>query len=470
VIMEREPVGGIFEQFRINHSDGSTPTEQLLSALGERSFLRIWSHANPRLTSEQELCDLLVVCGDYVIIFSDKSVNFQFQNDINVAWRRWYRAAVSDSVRQLNGAHRSLFTLLTPVYKDRHCQVPLGISIPSIERARVYRVAVVSQSGEVRIGTPPPAPFLNFSGAVTGDQHFSNSATSFSIGDVSPDTDFVHIIDLAGLSAVLGELDTVTDFARYLEARSAFIRGQGGNSAENELSLLSRYLLSFTENGDQLPLDSDMPGRTHLSLAEWLSKDAKAALRARKQANRESYLWDSIVNRQAQRLERQSFDFSTFNSVEDAERVLRNLALETRLDRRVLVRMWKEACLINEPDQAANIRTVPHHNANGVTYIFFTLGQPEEVSDEDYRAKRRSLLQQMMLASLIDFPDSKVVIGIASELGQEPSSYDLAHLDILEDTNSQTLNDDARAAWEFKKKAFGSPKQSSFDERDIPAM
>jgi hypothetical protein len=39
---------GVFDQFRINFGKGFTPTEQLLKYFGERSFLRFWSHANPR--------------------------------------------------------------------------------------------------------------------------------------------------------------------------------------------------------------------------------------------------------------------------------------------------------------------------------------------------------------------------------------------------------------------------------------
>jgi len=63
-----QSASGVFDQFRINYGKGLTPTEQLLKYFGERSFLRFWSHANPHTTSSQELCDLLVICGDYVIL------------------------------------------------------------------------------------------------------------------------------------------------------------------------------------------------------------------------------------------------------------------------------------------------------------------------------------------------------------------------------------------------------------------
>jgi hypothetical protein len=457
------------EQFRINYGEGLTPTEQLLKYLGERSFLRFWSHANPHVSPSQELCDLLVIFRDYVIIFSDKSIDFQFHKDEQIAWRRWYREAIAKSARQLDGAMRQLLELQTPIYKNQPCTVPLEIPLPPPERAQVYRVAVVSLSKEVDEALPPQ-PFLAIDGAVIGDQHIGDRATPFSLGELSPDSEFVHVMDIAGLWAVLSTLDTITDFARYLDARKAFIRGQAGNSAANEWCLLTRYLFSFTDDGNPLPLDSDNPGHTRLSNAEWQSEDTKAALTARKEANRDSYLWDRLVDRQAEMLEHQSADYTTVTSVADAERIVRQLALESRLSRRLLGKAWKEACLIEAPGQIANVRTVPHSGNDATTYVFFTLKQPEGMTDEKYRQRRRHLAQNMMLASLIDVPTSAVIVGIASELGQPPDSYDLLHLNVAEAPNIDSLWQDARACWDWKREVFGDPTPAMSDERDFPPV
>jgi len=460
---------GDFDQFRINYGEGLTPTEQVLKYFGERSFLRFWSHANPHRSPSEELCDLLVVCDDYVIFFSDKSNDFQFHKDEQIAWRRWYGKAIAKSVRQLNGAVRHLFELQTPIYKDRACTVPLGIPRPSRERARVYRVAVVSLSKEGNDAVPPQ-PFLAIDGGLTGGQHLDDVATPFRLGDVSPDTGFVHVIDFAGLWAVMSELDTIADFALYLDARSAFIRRQVHNSAANEWCMLTRYLLSFTDDGDRLPLDTANPGFTRLSNGEWQPESTKAAFRARKEANRDSYLWDNLVDRQAEMIERQSFDASNYNSVQEAERVVCHMALEERLNRRLLGRAWKEACLIAEPGQSAHLRTVPHGDDNGTTYVFFTLEQPDGIPDEQYRRRPRELLEDFVLPSLIDVPTSRVIIGIASELGREPDSYDLLHFNVAEDADHDTTQADARTAYDFKKQIFEDPRRTVFDERDIPPI
>jgi hypothetical protein len=64
----------------IYRSKGSTASERLLADLGEQAFLNLWSYPNLFYDKKQggmgdgkELCDMLVVCGDDVIIFSDKS-------------------------------------------------------------------------------------------------------------------------------------------------------------------------------------------------------------------------------------------------------------------------------------------------------------------------------------------------------------------------------------------------------------
>lgn len=167
-------------------------------------------------------------------------------------------------------------------------------------------------------------------------------------------------------------------------------------------------------------------------------------------------------------VERQSFAFSTYSSVQDAERVVGHMALETRLNRRLLGRAWKEACLIQAPDQAANIRTVAHSDKDATTYVFFTLMKPNGITEDQYRRRRRELLQNMVLASLVDFPTSEVIVGIASELGQMPGSYDFLHFNVAEDANHDSLQGDTEAAWDFKKRFFGDPRCTVFDERDIP--
>jgi hypothetical protein len=290
------------------------------------------------------------------------------------------------------------------------------------------------------------------------------------IGDVSPDTEFVHFFDFAGLWAVLQELDTIVDFARYLDAREAFIRAHGRNTATNEWAILTRYLLSFTPDGDQVPLDSANPGFTHLGDGERHAESTRKDLRARKDANRGSYLWDDLIERLAQNIERQTFKSSTYHSIKDAERVVRKMALEPRLKRRILANCWKEACLSVKPEQGINLRTMLHDRDSAVTYLFMTMLQTAEMTDEVYHGHRLELLKKLALARFHEDPRTEIVIGLASELGQPPATLDRVYFNKTEDTNPESLAADAKASYEFKRTHFEDPVVGAIEEREIPSI
>jgi hypothetical protein len=66
----------------IVRSEGLTTSERYLARLGEKSFLNLWSYPNtfrdqkdnPGASQGKELCDLLVVCGPHIVIFSEKTI------------------------------------------------------------------------------------------------------------------------------------------------------------------------------------------------------------------------------------------------------------------------------------------------------------------------------------------------------------------------------------------------------------
>src|SRR5436189_5983286 len=90
---------------------GLTPSEKYLASLADKAFLNLWSYPNLFIDRKQggkgdgkELCDLLVVCGDDILIFSDKTVAWPTVDEFQIAWSRWYRAAIEQSVATIRGA------------------------------------------------------------------------------------------------------------------------------------------------------------------------------------------------------------------------------------------------------------------------------------------------------------------------------------------------------------------------------
>jgi hypothetical protein len=92
----------------IKRGIGVSPTEKNLAALADKIFLNLWTYPNLYKNDGQELCDVLVVCGDDVLIFSDKNIGWKKGDDFGLSWSRWYRGAIEESVKQINGASRYL--------------------------------------------------------------------------------------------------------------------------------------------------------------------------------------------------------------------------------------------------------------------------------------------------------------------------------------------------------------------------
>ena len=117
-------------------AEGITRAERYLQRLCERSFLTLWSY--PGVFRDQktggkgdgkELCDLLVVFGDDVLVFSDKSCSFPATGNPQLDWSRWFRKAVLKSAEQVWGAERWLRANPNRIFLDRACTQTLPFEI-----------------------------------------------------------------------------------------------------------------------------------------------------------------------------------------------------------------------------------------------------------------------------------------------------------------------------------------------------
>ena len=144
----------------IHRGTGNTESERFLAQIAEKSFLNLWTYANVFRDQHingspkgdgKELCDVLVVCGDDVIIFSDKTVKWCADKATNIAWCRWYKAAIEKSADQIHGAARWLREHPRRVFIDNACTVPLPIALPPPERMRVHGVVIAIGANEVII-------------------------------------------------------------------------------------------------------------------------------------------------------------------------------------------------------------------------------------------------------------------------------------------------------------------------------
>jgi hypothetical protein len=137
------------ERIPIHKAQGVTPSERYLNSLCEISFLSLWSY--PGVYRDQkvggkgdgkELCDMVVVFDNHVLIFSDKHHSFTESEDLDLDWQRWYRQAIHSSALQAWGAERWLKEHPDRIYLDRSCTRQFPLPIPSNENARYHLIAV----------------------------------------------------------------------------------------------------------------------------------------------------------------------------------------------------------------------------------------------------------------------------------------------------------------------------------------
>src|ERR1700751_5312546 len=132
----------------IEKSPGLTESERLLADLCQYTFLSLWSYPNLFRAPGQELCDVLVVFDDHLIIFSDKSCKFPDTGDPGLDCMRWYDRAIDRSARQVFGAERWIKAHPDRIFLDAACAKRFPLKLPDLANMQVHRVVAALNAGE----------------------------------------------------------------------------------------------------------------------------------------------------------------------------------------------------------------------------------------------------------------------------------------------------------------------------------
>lgn len=424
---------------RIERGAGSTASESYLASLADKTFLDLWSYPNTFIDKKQnsvgagkELCDLLVVCGDDIIIFSDKAIEWPVADNIDIAWSRWYRRAVANSVKQINGAVRWIDLFPDRIFIDPECQHRLPIALPDKEKRRVHGIVVSNGSNAACrehyddvSGTLVINPDLE--GTSHTDTKFPKYAP-FSIGDVNPGSAFVHVFDGEGLTIVLRELDTITDFVQYINKREKFIRSGRLAMAAGEEDLLAHYLSYVARNGKHdflLKNHKAVPRRNQLLIqgGTYTRFQKLPQYTQREEANKISYAWDGLISSFTTHilagtnvaiLENQPL--GTF-----AEPGLRLMATETRTSRRALghhlIECLNIASQMEHDRFNRTILPMDKFDKNDVAFIICIFAYDAAYFSnaggyDAYRRMRIGFLEVLCLSTLYEYRSLKNVVAV----------------------------------------------------------
>ena len=424
-----------------NTSVGTTDSERYLVQLAKKVFLSLWSYPNV-FTDEgrchgkgdgKELCDLLVAFGNDIILFSDKHSKFSNHENINVAWFRWYRYAIRGAAKQLKGAETWINRFPERVFLDRSCEIPLPIKLPSPLEARIHLVAVTrgSSNHSQSYWGRGSSGSLFIDTSLIGDQHMS---APFRVGWPLPNKRFVHVFDETTLDIVLNELDTVSDFVEYLKKKeSLFSIRDVDCSIAGEEELIAIYLSNFDFKKNEHFFPS-LPEGAALILGEgdWLRLLDSPGYASRRKANEISYTWDDLIEFHSHHIMHESaVSYSHENSSNSHERVMRIMASENRITRRVLGEAFHVANDVKQKGLRFT-RTVLSQ-VKGRAYVFMSIPKPENYSFEDYLERRRSDLLLYVDGCKLEFEKLSEIIGIVFEPGQRVlNSIDFLYVDFGE--------------------------------------
>lgn len=348
------------------------PSEEFVFRLCQGSFLSLWSYANPlREGAHEELCDILVVCDPHVLIFSVKYSEYHETDDPQVGAKRWIRKTVDASVRQVYGAERNLARATHVTRSDRQ----QGLPLPSLADRKIHRLAV-SLGGR--------------------------RSVIFSSGDYGKG--FVHCFDDQFVEVALRELDTVTDFIAYLEAKEDLAQQKRTVIVEGEEGLLALYL----HNGRKFPEADCIMLDEHV----WTSFLQNPAYQRRLEAQRVSYAWDSLIEFLAEDVLAGRMELG--GTLSENELVLRVMARENRLARRMLATSFLEFI---EQAGRREVRARMTPSISGVTYVFFNPPASYE------RRERFAELGCRCFVARNEFPQNKTVVGIGTNIEPTPQGF-----------------------------------------------
>ena len=236
-----------------------TPSEGYLRELCNRTFLSLWSYPNPfrdQAGSGQdgkEICDLLVIFENNIIVFSDKHCEFPNSADLDRDWARWYRRTIEKSVRQLWGAERWIRAHPDRVFLDARCTRKFPLSLPATPATVFHRVVIAHGAAARCIRELGGSGSLMLNSTLVGSDHTLSRAKGglpLNVGQVDSTKGYVHILDDTTLGILLKTLDTVADFSAYLTKKETFIKSGIALFAAGEEELLAHYLTHCNANGE----------------------------------------------------------------------------------------------------------------------------------------------------------------------------------------------------------------------------
>jgi hypothetical protein len=439
--------------------DGVTGAERYLKQLCDRTFLSLWSYPGVYRDQGQtagsregkEVCDLLVVFGNHVIIFSDKDCKFPDSGDLRLDWCRWFRRAVMKSAEQVWGAERWIRSHPDRLFLDRRCSRPFPIDVPNPAGARFHRIVVAHDASRRCRDLLGGSGSLIIDPGIVGAHHCEgDDVRPFRVGQIDPRRGFVHVLDDTSLDVLLRTLDTISDFVNYLARKEAFIQSGRLAFAAGEDDLLAFYLKYLNDQGEQDFVVPDGVDGVLIDEGLWEEFEAHPQRLAQVRANEVSYAWDELIEKFNHHILAGTWYDRFKATARDREKAVRMLAAECRTARRGLAQSLLGLVAASFADGRQLRRVMLPMRPGGPFYAFLLLPHPPFAPEEEYREVRGKLLEALCMVVRLKYPEAQDIVELATEAGDvRRRSEDVLYLD------GRTWSDEMQAEAESLRRDLG---------------
>lgn len=362
-------------------------TEKILSDLCDIAFLKLWSFPNPYKELGKELCDVLVVFDNNIIIFSVKNIKYNESKGI-AGWQRWKRKAIDESIVQINGAEKWIKKYPNQIYLNKNCNTIIPIN--SSKKLKIFRIVVAHGISDViaRISG-------NTSGSLgikySDDNDFENIPYFVKL----PKSPIYHILDSSSLEILLKELDTITDFINYLKEKEKAIKLCKILTYTGEEDVMGQYLKTIEPKTGKHYILKDENKDLILNIGNmiWKNFSNSYEYREKKTLDKNSYLWDEYL--------KQLCEFALNGELRgnidvfQDDSPIKEMAKESRFHRRILsdgiiqaVNYFPEIA-----DDYTRLVRLMMSEGNKSAYVFLQIKYNEQENYEKIvRLKRRQML------------------------------------------------------------------------------
>jgi len=169
----------------MNSTEKGNIGEDFVNRIAFSSFIEHWCYPSPKDESgdKKEICDLLILFGENLIIISVK--NYEFKD----FYSRYFRRTIEKAVKQIYGAERKLLNSDRDIF-IKHPNRDIE-RFPSEKIRNIYRVII----------------------------NLGEGVRFYPFNQETKDEKFITLLDKEAFQTIVRELDTIPDFLEYLQKR-----------------------------------------------------------------------------------------------------------------------------------------------------------------------------------------------------------------------------------------------------------